>query len=148
MLCGIGVFPAEVAVLIEIIIVITDACHAVQVIDIVAQEDLLYTDIIGSTELSKFIGRYELPEYQISAGAFFEFFYDRSLALGIGISAIASGIKVFRKLLVRRMESPVLGRKIKVIKDVVCFGDPALEASCHLLLLGRIAGITAGNYRI
>ena len=37
MLCGILVFPAEIAVLIKVIVVVTDTGHAVQVIYVVFQ---------------------------------------------------------------------------------------------------------------
>ena len=54
-LCGIFIFPAEIALLIEIVIVITDASHTVKVIDIIAYKDLLYTDVVRSAELYEFI---------------------------------------------------------------------------------------------
>jgi len=118
------------------------------VVDIVTQKNLLYADVIGNAELCKLIGRYEFPEHQISAGTFFELFNYRSLALGISISAIASGIEVFCELLVRCMERSVLRRKIEVKKNVISFSDTALKTSCELFLLGRVTGIAAGNYGI
>ena len=54
-LCGIFIFPAEIALLIEIVIVITDASHTVKVIDVIAYKDLLYTDVVRSAELYEFI---------------------------------------------------------------------------------------------
>ena len=145
---GILITPAEIALLIKVVVVVTYAGHAVKVIDIILYKDLFYSYVIGVAELNELIGRDEFFEYQISAVAFFELCNIFSFALIVSISAVTAGIKVFHELFIRMAECSVLRRKIKVEQDIISFRDAALKAPCELLLLSRITGVTAGNYRI
>ena len=55
MLGCILIAPVEIAILVKIIIVVTDAGHAVQVVYIIADKYFLYTDIVAAAELNEFI---------------------------------------------------------------------------------------------
>ena len=55
MLGGILIAPVEIDVLVKIIIVVTDAGHAVQVVYIIADKYFLYTDIVAAAELNKLV---------------------------------------------------------------------------------------------
>ena len=94
------VASAEIAVLIEIVVIVTYAGHSVKVIYIVIDEDLLNPDVICIAELNELVGRHELLEDQISAVALAELFDILGLALLVSISAVATGIEVFYKLFI------------------------------------------------
>ena len=146
--CSILITPFKISITIQIIVVIINTCHSIQMIYVVIQKYLLDPDVISIAKTNEFIGIQKLPEHKVSAESTREHLGVISHPVLIRIACITPSIEIFNKCFIALIKCTVFIGKIEMKQNRTGSRKSALKTPRQFQFFLFIGVILTGNYRI